>query len=266
MLERARVVFYGPSRLRGPGAAIPHRFGLVKDEQTNPARASEVLRQMAGSARRVVLSEENFLGGLYSGEGARGLPLYGLAHARVGRLAAALAGHPVSVFVAVREPASFLVSAYSQNMMSGTYLPFSRFVRSIDPAQIRWSDLIGRLSAVEGIEHVYVWRYEDYAKVIAKVLRRMVAWRIGPMVEPLGRVAHMGLSARAIAHVLEQMEGTPSPSLGRQARELFPISETEPRFAPWRDDALAGSRAAYDADLERLRTMDRVTFIQPNSR
>ncbi|MGO4914242.1 hypothetical protein [Pseudogemmobacter sp. W21_MBD1_M6] len=262
LLNTAGVAYFGPSELRAPRQSIQHKFGFAGNKRIDPAFAAEALQALAGDCRRVVLSEENYLGPLYGGEGSAGLPLYSAAHLRVEKLVRSLEGHPVSLFLAVRDPASFLVSAYSQGMMSGKYVPFSKFVRRLDPSRIFWSELIERLSGIEGVANTYVWRHEDYPRVAETVLRRLVGWRLGPQIKLSEGRAHVGLSAGAVDHILNHTGKPAGPKLGRAARRLFPMTDGQSRFQPWRPEALADSRAAYDADLDRLDGIDGVTFFR----
>ena len=50
--------------------------------------------------------------------------------------------------------------------------------------------------------------------------------------------------------------------LGPVAREDFPISEAYPRFAPWLEQLVRESQAAYGQDIDALGRARRITVLE----
>lgn len=227
----------------------------------DPKDADAVVQRLAGGAERVILSEENLAGHMYRGEAAELFPIFPTADLRLEKLTRTLAAHEVRVFFAIRDPSSYIASAYSHALLTGKYQSFEAFTDGVDPSLVRWSNLIERLRRVAGVETLYVWCYEDYPRVAPKIFRRMVSWKHGGRVQPLGRRANGGFSARAVAEVLGALGQQEDPELGRRARNDFPVGDDFPRFLPWSQEDRQRSQAAYQADVTKIGAMDGVRLI-----
>jgi len=192
-LAAAGVRFYGPDYLRKQGRTLPQMFGLAEAEARRPA--PDQARFLAKDGHRIVLSEENFCGPLHDGRGQMAIPLYPLAEARVGALVHALNPLPVDLFVAIRDPARFVTSAYSQMLMGGHVMPFRAF-RAANPfRRIGWAALIGRLRAVPGLRSLTVWQYEDYSATFGQIV--WVTWvGFGRVLLPLSVISLLAILDR----------------------------------------------------------------------
>jgi len=266
LLRDNGVGFVGPESLRQPGQSLQALFGLG-DRADAPGGhdAQAQLRRLAGDgAARLVISEENALGPMV-GEGAPG-PLYPNADLRIERLIRALAPSPVRLFVGLREPAGWLASVYRHKLFNGSYPTFDDFAGGVDPAALRWSNLIERLRRVGGVGRLYIWRQEDYPAVAGPVFRRMLGWKLGPQVARIEGRVNEGLSHKAVEQLLRWGESDDPRGAARKARALFPITTPESRFAPWPAAVLARSRAAYDADIARIADIAGADLLRPARR
>jgi hypothetical protein len=179
------------------------------------------------------------------------------------QLADNLAPVKIQLFVSIREPASFLVSAYGQALYGRRYLTLADYLGKTTPLNFRWSHLLGRLAALRGIVDIYVWKYEDYRAVQRLVMRRMLRWKLGPMLEPITETVHGGLSAHAVEETLGGFLAGKDGNLAEAARDAFPISEAYPKFAPFAPGLIEESRAIYEADIKKIAALPGVTFLQP---
>lgn len=259
-LAEAGVRFYGPDYLRKSGRTLPGMFGLT---EAAPRRAApDQMRFLAKEGCRIVFSEENFWGPLTEGNGRIPLPLYPRADDRVAAFAKAVAPVPVDLFIAIRDPASFVTSAYSQVMMSGHIEPFRAF-RAANPfRRIGWAELIGRMSKQSGIRSLTVWRYEDYAAVFDQIIGRMVGRQAAASVAPLARYAHRSLSAVAVKATLAARGTGKGRELALSARARFPVApDGSGRFDPYSAEDRAASARLYAAQIAKIAAMPGVTLL-----
>lgn len=261
LLRKSSIKFVGPKYLRQEGQSLQKLFQFGAAQPMAPDQARAVLTRLAEGAGRVVFSEENLTGSMYQGDPATLFPIYSDADVRVERFVKTLPDQSVRAFLAIREPSSLLVSTYSQALFRGDYRGFEDFVASVNPARIQWSNLVERLRRVPGLEHLYVWRHEDYPGVSTQLFRRMLRWRTGRLVEVLDRQVHAGLSARAVAQVLAWAAHPEQEDLGRRARTLYPISDEFPHLSPWPEKLRLQSEAAYHADVVKIAAMEGVSLL-----
>lgn len=259
------VGFFGPPHFRSH--RFPFREVMAWRGAPEALRARHAPGLVGRHARlsRLVLSEENILGGAHDDEMFEQGRFYPRAGARLARFMAAAGAERVTLFLAVRDPASFLLSAYSQKLLSGSPLAFDSFIGALAPVRLSWLELLARLLAVPGVAHCVVWRFEDYPAVAGEVLDRMLA-PAGAVRVPLPeQPAHQGLSARAQAHVMAWLQAGAcgdAAGIARAARARFPKSSAEPGFAPLDAATLAATARAYGHDLDRIAALPRVTLLR----
>lgn len=262
LLIDAGIRTYGPEYLRVTGRSLGQMFGLGDSPQPPKRTPEQQLSFLAKGGRRVVLSEENFCGTLHTGSDVA-LPLYAEAEARLAGFAAAIAPVKPQVFLAIRNPADFLSSAFSQMIIGGKCKPVDAKLSRAQIREIDWADLVARIRSVAGLGEVYVWCYEDYQEVFALVCRRMLRWQVGGKVQALPNRVHMSLSERAVLQVFDWHEEGKTGDLGRAARQMFPVSRSNPKFDPFGDATHALAADRYAAQIAQIEAMEGVTLLRP---
>ena len=174
-LQAAGVFLAEPSMLR-QADAVPLEQALA--DGAGCAAEAECRQRLAlarGAAPDLLLSEENILGGTRRGTlfSRRGL-VYPFAARRLRQVIDIAGGGPVTLYLALRDPADFQVSAFSLQVMLGNELELAPYLQGRDPVRVGWSGLVRRLAAVEGVTRIVVWRYEDYAALRPRLLGLML--------------------------------------------------------------------------------------------
>ncbi len=258
------VRFYGPSYLRRKGKSLDRMFGLRGLWPAGgPEDAQARLEMLARGGTRVVISEENFLGPLYLPGGRISIPIYAAGPEQLESLVRSVAPNPVRLFLSVRNPATFLTSAYSQTLFGGNVLTPKAF-RTMNPVEdIDWAQLVARFAAIPGIGEIYVWRYEDYRALFRTLMRRMLRWRLGSRIAPIETPVHPGLSEDAVRQVLAWHDKGQTRALAGRAREAHPISTTNPKFDLYNTAINAAATAVYDLQMEEIAALPGVTVLTP---
>ena len=210
---------------------------------------------MFKDGHRLILSDENFVGVLHNKHGGILSPLYPMAAERVQDLAEAIDAGPIDVFIGVRNPASFLVSAYGQALLGGNLITFDDYTTRNPLAQIYWPGLVARLSQCSAVGRIFVWQYEDYRWRFHKICAAMMGEAVDMRIVPIAEHVNRGLSAAAVQHVLDNAQSMDAQRLGDQARKAFPVSDTCPAFALAEQD--------YATQLREIAAIEGVTVLGP---
>lgn len=268
LLEGAGVNVFSPYELRGRDRSLSTRFGIHgRTKADNGLSVDQELGQMVSGARRLVISEENLLGPTWHEKGKKRGPLYPHCDSRLEELIPCFGGRPLSLFLAVRNPAHFLMSAYGQSLLRGDTQTFEGFSQGLDLSKLRWSNVIRRMTLVPGVSEIYVWRYEDYPDNLQRVMRKLVGWKLGLKVEPIPARIHGGLSGKAVEYVFKHLDlaanATEQSKLAHSARDAFPVSDDDPRYCHWNDAELQSAADAYIKDFAQISKLDKVKIIYP---
>ncbi|MCF2872989.1 hypothetical protein L0664_18135 [Octadecabacter sp. G9-8] len=257
------IRIYGPRYLRMPGRNLAAMFGLSWSESPPPRRTPKrQLKFLVKGRRHLVLSEENFVGNLADLKGRTVLPIYPTGRDRIAELVAKWAPVETDLFVAVRDPASFLGSAYSQAMFGGFHIRPRQFRLRNDWRAVDWADYIDGLRTIDGLRRIYVWRQEDYHQSQSLIVKHLT--RISD-VEPLKFIdkrVHQGLSVTAVQTTLEASSAGEKGTLARDARRAFPVGKDHSLFELYSSSTLRKSRDIYAAQMARIAQMDGVTVLQ----
>ena len=267
-LAQRGVQVYAPVHLREKGRGLRDRLGLPKSS-THPGivlapdvRAAEV-DALWQTTHRLVFTEENFTGTLLNRWGNVRTPLYPLAAERLSALSDVLAPDGIEVFLAIRNPTHFLTSAYGQSLMGGARIPLPVFHERNPPNEIDWPALCDRLLAAPGVRSLTVWRYEDYLPCFGQIVTALLGGRAAAAVKPVAGRVHEGLSAAAVAHILDHagLKG-PDDSVA-EARAAYPVGDTWPRFDGYDAETHALSQELYRDQVAAIEAMPGVTRLRP---
>ncbi len=254
------VQFLGPQNLRRKGRTIVSLFGL--DVPFGPDWTRPRHKQFHRDAKRLILSDENFLGALHDGDGRVHMPIYDEAPARVAELVRRVGPNRVSVYLCVRHPAAFLTSAYSQMVGSGHQVTVDDFTDANPIGEIDWFPLIRGLSEIDGLSGVTLWRFEDYAALQSTIVSQMVGPHADLVKLPKG-ASNTGLSQRAIDVILQAPAGDDLKELAYWARRRFPSGTGFPKPELFTEAELALGQKNYTDQVARIADLPRVTLLRP---
>ncbi|MEQ8292056.1 MAG: hypothetical protein RIA08_07615 [Roseovarius sp.] len=217
-----------------------------------------------GPAPTIVLMDENILGSTDRKMLMRKTRLYPWAHHRLGRILALFPGHEIEIGLAIRSPASFLPSCWSESLHHGPFEPFRRFTKAVDPLALRWSALADRLHDAAPHARIIAWRYEDYPQVFPQVTTRLLGPNAAATVTPVDRIMRPGLSAEAAQWLGQQQ--APDKDTVLAARKRFPKQKNTPGLDPWTAADHAAMASAYADDTATLAACPHVDLVTPPAR
>jgi len=262
MLADEGIRVYGPGYLRQKGRSLDAMFNLSWSESPRPRRTRlEQLRFLAKGYKRLVFTEENFVGVLTDKQGRVTLPLYPIGAERVAELVRAWAPLQPQLFVAVRNPASFMASAYSQALYGGAYVGPRTFRARNDWRKVNWASYIQELRDIPGVGTIFVWRQEDYEASQRLILRRLLRWRVGGKVAISNERLHEGLSAAAVRQTLAWVAEGRDGDLARDARAAFPINDENKRFDLYAASTIQDATQLYAEQMARIEVLEDVRVL-----
>ncbi|MDE0588429.1 hypothetical protein OU789_00655 [Halocynthiibacter sp. C4] len=286
LLLSAGAKFYGPKELRDDSIQFSERLGLkipsslsdgnrggrsTGESERRKVQDSQKLNMpaMIGEYERVIISEENLIGPYVRPEKELSGRLYPRSDMWLREFAKCIPETPVNLYFSTRMIADHIASQYAQKLKAGVGISFRNYATKIDCFGPLWADVIERFSKIEGIEQIYVWRYEDYKDVHRKVMSLMAGSdELISRFDVISKRSNLGLSQRAVDEILsytpEKDDGCSNRSaIAKSIRDDFPISDENPKFAPWSETELAASAEAYEEDIDRICELPKVTLITP---
>ena len=241
--------YLGPEKIRDQFGTLWRALG----RSDTPDEQERKLAALAAGQPRLVISEENIIGGFKDlMNGPNRAILYPKAVERLARLAQLVAPNPLHIAMAVREPSSYYVSVYNQLLLSGRFQTWERFSKGLDPTAVKWSDILRPIAEIPGVAAVSIWRYEDYHRLLPQILNTLLGQPRPDIPLHMEKRMHEGLSERAVQACCTWHAAGYDGRLGAVAREDFPVSDAYPKFSPWPEELMRESRAAYGRDIEAL--------------
>ncbi len=218
------------------------------------------------STRRLVLSTPRFLSPLPSA--VRGAQLCPMASTRLDGLRALFDGHDAQLFLAIRNPASF-VPAVLQSIREDK----ARAIRSdLRPTELRWSDLVGTIRTHFPNAPLTVWCDEDTPFIWQRVLQRVSDHA------PDTRLAHVHdwfetvMVDGGAAKLATYMDNAPPMDDAQHQRVISAFLDkfcdpakidVDVSAAGWDSEMVDLLSELYDEDVGTLAKMDGVTLLQP---
>jgi hypothetical protein len=251
--------YLGPEKIRDQFGTLWRALG----RSDTPDEQERKLAALAAGQPRLVISEENIIGGFKDlMNGPNRAILYPKAVERLARLAQLVAPNPLHIAMAVREPSSYYVSVYNQLLLSGRFQTWERFSKGLDPTAVKWSDILRPIAEIPGVAAVSIWRYEDYHRLLPQILNTLLGQPRPDIPLHMEKRMHEGLSERAVQACCSWHAAGYGGRLGAVAREDFPVSDAYPKFSPWPEELMRESRAAYGRDIEALGRAGNITVLE----
>ena len=259
LVVKSGCSYLGPEKTRDQLGTLWRALG----RSDTPDEQKRKLAALAAGQPRLVISEENIIGGFKdSMNGPNRAILYPKAVERLARLAQLVAPNPLHIAIAVREPSSYYVSVYNQLLLSGRFQTWERFSKGLDPTAVKWSDILRPIAEIPGVAAVSIWRYEDYHRLLPQILNTLLGQPRPDIPLHMEKRMHEGLSECAVQACCTWHAAGYDGRLGAVAREDFPVSDAYPKFSPWPEELMRESRAAYGRDIEALGRAGNITVLE----
>ncbi len=217
-------------------------------------------------ARRMVLSNANFFSNpnriFHGGE------FYGGAGQRLRILGQLFPGDELSVFMALRNPATFIPAAWSLARQQ----TLADFLGPVDPRALRWSELVERMRAAAPGIGLVIWCNEDTPLLWSKILELLAGGSVpGPM-EGAHDLIETIMTPAGFTRLLSYLDSHPPASETQYRRVLsafldkYALREKiveEFEIPGWDAPLIADLTEAYEADVDLIAGIEGVTLLRP---
>jgi hypothetical protein len=220
------------------------------------------------SAKRIVLSSENFLC-VPSRIFENGL-LYDQAGTRPKCLRDLFPGYEVEFFLAVRNPATFIPSAFKQK--SQFVADFATFLDGVDVEQIRWSDVILAIRDTNPDSKITVWCNEDTPLIWPQVIKEISTHGPRRLIQGGNNILNQIMENEGLDRMATYLQSHPPRNEAQRRRVLLEFLdkyaiedavEEELDVPGWTDDLVQDLTDNYEADLQVIKTTNGVNLIAP---
>lgn len=266
VLANEGVIVPGPGRYRNAlGSVVNKLAGAKASPETQDMLLDSILD--VDNAERLILGHANFLGVhsrvLESGE------FYPVARDKVTRLRNLFPDSPVSFFIGLRNPATFLPALFEL----GDSDDFTAFLGQIDPRDLFWSDVIETIRDAAPDCPVTVWCNEDTPLIWSEIMTEIAGIEPGEVplkggLDIIAEIMAKGGMARLRAYLDTH---TPQNEMHRRRilaafLDKFAMEdavEQELDLPGWTAELIDDLTAAYDDDLLEIAAMPGVTVLSP---
>ena len=263
-LAEQGIVVPGPARYR---TLLRDTMAALKGEAATQDTQALVLEQIMDEdrAERLILSYDNFLA--YPQWVLRG-PIYPNAGERVRALTRIFPDIDAEFHLAIRNPATFLPALFQKQKDKN----FEAFLDDSDPQEIRWSDVVARISMANPDVPLTVWCDEDTPLLWPEVLRAISGHSAAMELDGADDFLATLMPADGMARLKKYLSDRP-PVNDEQRRRVvsaflgkFALSdqiEMELDLPGWTEDYVAKMTQSYEADVARIAAMPGVTVLAP---
>lgn len=261
---------------RGVAVPRPARYRkLIRDaldamSDTEPALdARDVLLDAIldrDVADRLILSNAHFFGA--PRVAIRDGMLYPKAAQRLRHFGRLFARDEIEIFMALRNPASFLPAAFARSPKSR----ITEFVGGVPPTEVRWSELLSVMRSELPRATITVWCNEDAPLIWASIIRAMAA--LEPDERIVGAFALLAtiMSRDGMQRFRAYLKDNPAISEPHKRRvmavflEKYALAEeveVELDLPGWTAALVEQMTETYDADVAQIRQMPGIRMISP---
>jgi hypothetical protein len=193
---------------------------------------------------------------------------YALAEQKLVGLANLFPDDEIEIFLGMRDPATFIPAVFGDSPVNS----YDTFMQGLDPAHVRWSDLIARIRAILPRATITTWCNEDTPLIWAQLIRELDG--IDPLTKITGGFDLLSaiMSAEGMKKFVGYLKANP-PQTETQKRRIIAAFlekyaldeevEDEVDMPGWTDEYVTHLTALYDEDIYRVERMEGVNFIAP---
>ncbi|WP_103333230.1 hypothetical protein [Pseudotabrizicola formosa] len=262
VLGEQGIVVPGPARYR---TLLRDTAMTLKGQPASRDTQALVLDQIMDEDRadRLILSWENFLS---FPQWVLKNRLYPAAAERVSAFTQIFPDIEAEFHLAIRNPATFLPDLFAKQRDKS----FDQFMSDIDPADIRWSDVIADMLSASPDVPFTVWCDEDTPLIWPEVLQAVSGHAAGTVLTDTNELLGTIMSPEGLTRMTAYMQSHPAQTTVQRRRivsaflDKFALPERvemEVELPGWTQDTVARLTEGYYQDVARIRALPGVTLL-----
>ena len=216
------------------------------------------------SSKRLVMSNPSFIclpSRVFEGGG-----FYKVAAAKLLALRSLFPQDQIHLHMAIRNPATFVPALWEQ----AKRVRLAAFLGGIEPASIRWSDVVALIKQTLPDVSLTLWCNEDTPLIWAEIMRRLTGTPPGQSLRGEFDLLSTIMSPEGMSRFLKYL-GSHPPQTDAQTRRIIAAFldkyaladeiEEEVDVPGWDEPLVARLTALYEEDIQRIAANPAVTFI-----
>lgn len=217
-------------------------------------------------AERVILSDPNFF--RTQGTAMQNGVLYPAAPTRMAYMAELFPDDDVQIFLAVRNPATFLPILHGVAKEKD----HAAFWGTCEPMDIRWSETIGAIRAAVPDVPITVWCNEDMPLIWSQIILRMAGLEEGSKISGGFDLLMSIMSKEGMQRFRSYLAAHPDMSEAQKGRVIaafldkFALDEEieeELDMPGWTDELVDAMTDQYDQDMAEVARIPNLSIIAP---
>ena len=269
VLAEQGIVVPGPTRYR---TLLRETAVALKGQPASMDTQALVLEQImeADRAERLILSWDNFLSfATWTMEGG----LYRSAGERVRAFSQIFPRIEAEFYLGIRNPATFLPALFDrQKNTKGGTRDFAAFLKNRNPMEVRWSEVVDRILAMNPDVPLTIWCDEDTPLIWPEVLQAVSGHAPGTVLQDTHELLAQIMSAEGLKRMQAYLDthSVTTPELRRKVYTAFldkfavPDRITvEVEVPGWTEDLVTAMTTLYEQDVALIRSTPGVRFIDP---
>jgi len=237
--------------------AVNNNYGNGGKRETQATSLETLIRLETKHAKRIVVSEENILGGcvdlldcLYPKANKRLLPLSAIANRKY-----------ATIYISIRDHANILPSAFSETLRDGsTTLPFEAYRKKWLDDKPSWHVLVKEVRSLFSLATLVVWTFEKYVDDNTEILTRLTGIDL-PKIDLAIPDATKSLSNDAAVRIQGINPNLDWPIRKQLIREIIESDKSVDKFNPLSIAEKSELRNHYEYDVGVIKKMD-VEFLE----
>lgn len=204
------------------------------------------------SHRRLIISDENIIGGL---KPSFAWGFYPRRRMRLLKLLRKLGQHDLRIYFATRSYDEFISAMYCEYIRHHPFVDTYSYLRGTNYETFSWLDVIETFVSLIGAENVTIWRHEDFPAVERQVFAALIGGQPDMVDKPSGRIRE-SLSKKAVQSLASLPPTSDADELRARARSAaaaHPKGAGNPPFSAFDHATAEALRARYEHEISHLR-------------
>jgi hypothetical protein len=214
----------------------------------------------------ILLSDENMAGGI--DDVMKLERQYTEAASKLRRYSEIMETDEPTVFFALREYSSFVISIYCEYLRHYPYLEFETFARQYQASGFNWFSLVEEIQSAVPKAKLFLWDFADFSVLEEGILAAMTGLNKGEFkpLHGMHRESFSSLAVSCIAALSGVIDLKNTQKLLPALTKAFPKGREYPAFNPFPAEYVAEAKAHYKSDLLKIdRHFPGVTIFKPDA-
>jgi len=216
------------------------------------------------TVRGLILSDENFIG--WGGTLIQSGRAYAEAEKRLTRIRELLAGHRITMFMAIRSYDSFTASLYCETLRNTQrFVKFNEFRRKFDFASVRWPGMVRRFADALRPDAIRLWRYEDFRPLSDRIVRDLAfdveVSEKAAKAETLEHPSFSQTSVDILEMIADRFGASVAGELINSVPKILRKGDRYPAYNPWDDENRGTMANLYEEDYRSF--PDDIWLVRP---